>query len=70
MGRWEGKVAHPGQTTLVEIVEPVTGWCRSNRVWIDTVGTIARAAAELRGSVAGPDGSGPASCGHLGPRRH
>jgi peptidoglycan/xylan/chitin deacetylase (PgdA/CDA1 family) len=43
------EVAHPGETTLVETVESVTGWCRSNGVWIDTVGTIARAAVELGG---------------------
>jgi len=40
--------AAEGETTLVETIEAVVGWCRSNNVWIDTIGNIARAGAMLQ----------------------
>jgi peptidoglycan/xylan/chitin deacetylase (PgdA/CDA1 family) len=34
-----------GETTGVATIEAVVSWCRSNRVWIDTIGAIASAVA-------------------------
>jgi hypothetical protein len=33
------------ETTGVETIEAVVSWCRSHRVWIDTIGTVASAVA-------------------------
>jgi peptidoglycan/xylan/chitin deacetylase (PgdA/CDA1 family) len=38
-----GTAEQDGETTRTETIEAVVSWCRSNGVWIDTIGNVARA---------------------------
>jgi hypothetical protein len=54
LGGHEIGIADGSETTLVQTIEAVVGWCRGNGVWINTIGSVARAAASVadRGTFA------------------